>query len=60
MEIPDHCRLLERTNDRLVLEIPKHNAEKVLESYIGHYSIRDIRIEEEEIGSVVERIYKEE
>ena len=41
-----------------MLEIPKQNAEKVLESYIGHYPIRDIGIEEEEIGSVVERIYK--
>ena len=38
--------------------LPKQNTEKVLESYIGHYPIRDIGIEEEEIGSVVERIYK--
>ena len=36
-----------------------YHTEKVLESYIGHYPIRDIGIEEEEIGSVVERIYKE-
>lgn len=57
-DIPEHCRILEKTNDKLVLEIPKQNTEKVLESYIGHYPIRDIGIEEEEIGSVVERIYK--
>lgn len=58
-DVPDDCRVLEKANDKLVLEIPKQNAEKVLESYIGHYPIRDIGIEEEEIGSVVERIYKE-
>ena len=56
--VPDDCRVLEKTNDKLVLEIPKQNAEKVLEFYIGHYPIRDIGIEEEETGSVVERIYK--
>ena len=58
-DVSDDCRVLEKANDKLVLEIPKQNAEKVLESYIGHYPIRDIGIEEEEIGSVVERIYKE-
>lgn len=57
-DIPEYCRILEKANDKLVLEVPKQNAEKVLEFYIGHYPIRDIGIEEEEIGSVVERIYK--
>lgn len=57
-DVPEYCRVLEKANDKLVLEIPKQNAEKVLEFYIGHYPIRDIGIEEEEIGSVVERIYK--
>ncbi len=57
--IPESCRILEKTKDKLVLEIPKEITEKVLEFYIGHYSIRDIGIEEEEIGSVVERIYRE-
>lgn len=57
-DIPEHCSILEKTNDKLVLQIPKKKTEKILEFYIGHYSIRDIGIEEEEIGSVVERIYK--
>ena len=57
-DIPEHCIVLEKTNDKLVLQIPKKKTEKVLEFYIGHYAIRDIGIEEEEIGSVVERIYK--
>lgn len=57
-DVPEDCRVLEKAHDKLVLEIPKQNAEKVLEFYIGHYPIRDIGIEEEEIGSVVERIYK--
>lgn len=57
-DIPEHCIILEQTNDKLVLQIPKEKTEKVLEFYIGHYAIRDIGIEEEEIGSVVERIYK--
>ena len=57
-DIPEHCIILEKTNDKLVLQIPKEKTEKVLEFYIGHYAIRDIGIEEEEIGSVVERIYK--
>lgn len=58
-DIPEYCCVLEKTNDKLVLQIPKEITEKVLEFYIGHYSIRDIGIEEEEIGSVVERIYRE-
>lgn len=57
-DIPEHCIVLEKTNDKLVIQIPKEKTEKVLEFYIGHYAIRDIGIEEEEIGSVVERIYK--
>lgn len=57
-DIPEHCIVLEKTNDKLVLQIPKEKTEKVLEFYIGHYAIRDIGIEEEEIGSVVERIYQ--
>ena len=57
-DVPEYCRVLEKTDDKLVLEIPKQNAEKVLEAFIGHYPIRDIGIEEEEIGSVVERIYR--
>lgn len=59
-EIPRGSRVLEKTNDKLVLEIPKQNVEKVLEAYVGHYPIRDIAVEEEEIGSVVERIYQQE
>ena len=58
-DIPEYCCVLEKTNDKLVLQIPKEITEKVLEFYIGHYSIRDIGIEEEEIGSVVECIYRE-
>lgn len=58
-DVPEDCRVLEKTNDKLVLEMPKQKAEKVLEFYIGRYPIRDVGIEEEEIGSVVERIYKE-
>lgn len=57
--IPENCRVLEKTSDKLVLEIPKEITEKILEFYIGKYSVRDIGIEEEEIGSVVERIYRE-
>lgn len=58
-DVPEYCRILERTNNKLVLEIPKKMSEKVLEFYIGNYAIRDIGIEEEEIGSIVERIYRE-
>ena len=57
-DVPENCRILEKTNDKLVLEIPKQNTEKVLESYIGHNPIRDMGIVEVVIGSVVERIYK--
>lgn len=57
-DIPENCTILEQTAEKLILEIPKEYSEKVLESFLGKYPISDIGIEEEEIGSVVERIYR--
>lgn len=57
-KIPKECRVLEQTEEKLLLEMPKQYSEKVLETFMGAYPIRDISIEDEEIGSVVERIYQ--
>lgn len=57
-EIPKECRVLEQTEEKLLLEMPKQYSEKVLETFMRAYPIRDISIEDEEIGSVVERIYQ--
>lgn len=56
--IPDDCKVLEQSKNKLVLQVPKQYSERILESFLQQYSISDVGIEEEEIGSVVERIYE--
>lgn len=57
-EIPEGCQVLEQTEEKLQMTVPKEQAESILETFISRYSIKDVSIEEEDIGSVVERIYQ--
>ncbi len=54
----DSVRLLENTRYKKVYEVEKHRA-KDLFSELMEYELKDIVVEDEEIGVVVERIYQE-
>ncbi len=57
VELPKDC--LEVTQEHLKLSflLPKANATPLLQSLLARYPIRDIMVEEEDIGSVVSRLY---
>ncbi|GHU74072.1 multidrug ABC transporter ATP-binding protein [Clostridia bacterium] len=55
--LPTDATLLERDAHRLSFMLPKERAPIVLSELTRGYSLADISIEEEDIGSVVERIY---
>lgn len=53
----EHMEILQRQPFSLAFMVRKEMAQSVLKDLITRYSIRDITIEEEDIGNVVERIY---
>ncbi|HEX3076962.1 MAG TPA: ATP-binding cassette domain-containing protein [Lachnospiraceae bacterium] len=55
--LPDYCRLIEKTLDKLTIEVPRNEVASVLELVMRNYTPSDVSVEEEEIGNVVERIY---
>lgn len=56
--LPEDVTVLEQTPYKLRLQMPKEKTGEVLELVIKNHPL-DISVEEEEIGAVVERIYKE-
>ena len=58
VRLPDYANVIEQTPYKLLVETPKDTAGEVLER-IMPYHPSDITVEEDEIGTVVERIYKE-
>lgn len=58
MEIPQGVRVLERKPHKLVVAVPKEEASRVLSAVMPWHPV-DIAVEEDEIGTVVERIYQE-
>lgn len=62
IEIPEafagKCRILDDNGYKKVYEIPKEDSGEILE-YFMRYKPRDISLDEEEIGKVVERIYSD-
>lgn len=59
IELPSYVQILKKTPDKLILQVPKERAGGIL-SELMHYSPVDVTVEEDEIGVVVERIYREE
>jgi ABC-2 type transport system ATP-binding protein len=57
VELPDDCTEVTNQNLRLSFLMPKANAAPLLQSLLSRYPIRDITVEEEDIGSVVSRLY---
>ena len=59
ISLPPECEIVEENGYKLIFFIPKEQAQIVLKLLMEYPELRDISIEEEEIGSVVERIYRD-
>ncbi len=57
-EFPAYVRVLEQASRRIVLQVPKEKSGEAMEIIMKKHPM-DIGVEEDEIGAVVERIYKE-
>ena len=55
--MPNDCDLLEQTPYKTVIMVPKAQSGYIVADIIREYSPQDISAEEEDIGTVVERIY---
>jgi len=55
-DVPPCCEVTERDAHKLCLTLPKDQTESVARELM-RYAVSDITIEEDDIGSVVERIY---
>lgn len=58
VELPIFVKVIEQTPYKLALQLPKEAAGDVL-SKLMRYAPVDVTVEEDEIGAVVERIYKQ-
>jgi len=57
VELPPDCTEVSQTNQKLSFLLPKDNATSLLQALLSRYPIRDIMVEEEDIGNVVTRLY---
>ncbi len=55
--VPAGCALVERTNSRLTLLAERARAREIVRDLFSETDVVDVEIGEEDIGSVVERIY---
>jgi ABC-2 type transport system ATP-binding protein len=55
---PEDCSVIELTAQKAVIAIPKDRSGAVLSDLTKNYAIQDITIEEEDIGVIVEKIYR--
>lgn len=56
--VPEKCKVIEHTQDKISLEVSKDMASDVLEQIMKSQMPLDVLVEDEEIGTVVERIYQ--
>jgi len=54
---PRGCELVEQTPNRLTLLVGIARARDAMRDLLSESDVTDVRIEEEDIGTVVERIY---
>jgi len=55
--VPPNCKSLENSPHKVVFMVPKEENGPVLERVMKEYRLKDISVEEEDIGLVVEKIY---
>lgn len=56
-ELPENCTFIEQHPLKVSFMVPIFNSQEIIYSLMKKYLLSDITIEEDEIGSVVERIY---
>lgn len=56
-KLPHNCTLIEQNLLKAVIMTPVEYSQEIVGTLMKQYALRDITIEEDEIGSVVERIY---
>ena len=59
VKLPEDFEILEKTPYKMSFIMPKEKARGIIKEFFENYKVKDIAIEEEDIGNVVERIYKE-
>jgi len=57
--LPQGCTLVDQNPQKCTFMVPVEASREVVYSLIQQYNLRDITIEEDDIGSVVERIYSD-
>lgn len=57
--LPEGCTLIEQNPLKSVFMVPIETSQEVVYALMKQYTLSDITIEEDEIGSVVERIYND-
>lgn len=57
-QLPGCCKLVEQNPVKVVFMVPVAESQKIVAMLMNQYVLSDITIEEDEIGSVVERIYE--
>ncbi|MDP4145434.1 MAG: ATP-binding cassette domain-containing protein [Bacillota bacterium] len=57
--IPENCTMVEQNPLKVIFMVPISNSQEIIYSLMKKYTLSDITIEEDEIGSVVERIYND-
>lgn len=55
--VPDGAEIIEKNPHKTVFMAPREKSGEILSNIMRDYSLQDISVEEEDIGSVVERIY---
>lgn len=58
LQLPESCRMVESTDFKSIIEVPRDQSGEILQMLAADYAAIDLSVEEEEIGSVVERIYR--
>lgn len=57
-QLPAGCTMVEQSGDKVTFLAEAERARTIIGELTGQYALRDITVEEDEIGSVVERIYE--
>ena len=57
---PDHCVMIEQNPHKAAFTVPKEQSGAVIERIMKEHPLNDISVEEEDIGIIVEKIYRGE
>lgn len=58
IKFPKDCKIIEQTKHKISVVIPKERGNETVKWIFDNYDVKDVIIEEEDIGNIVERIYK--